>query len=302
MLAGAVLAWRARHEAECALVRERAEASSRRQRRLAIVAGISLPAFALMAFLAAIYARVSSQRARAGELLQRSQAESAVDPVKSVRDALDSAGVRTTGMLGERLAGRAARHERLPAVLPGPPERRWTRRTVPTEPGSRLPTVPARSRVFPRRRWCARRDVARWLSALRGGVGSERTRAGDGCERREDPYLDLLRPRAPLRVLTAGRPARTVAYSPSGRTLLTSGDNGARLWDAASGRPRCGAFRLGRLGRDAVFQPGRLADRNARDKRDGAGSSTRPPATTSLSTLSQKAGITLARLQSETGS
>jgi WD40 repeat protein len=52
VLAGAVLAWRAKHDAEMALVRER-DASWRRQRRLAIVAGISLTAFALMAFLAA---------------------------------------------------------------------------------------------------------------------------------------------------------------------------------------------------------------------------------------------------------
>ena len=52
VLAGAVLAWRAKHDAEMALVRER-EASWRRQRRLAIVAGLSLTAFALMAFLAA---------------------------------------------------------------------------------------------------------------------------------------------------------------------------------------------------------------------------------------------------------
>ena len=52
VLAGAVLAWRAKHDAETALVRER-EASWRRQRRLAIVAGLSLTAFALMAFLAA---------------------------------------------------------------------------------------------------------------------------------------------------------------------------------------------------------------------------------------------------------
>jgi WD40 repeat protein len=52
VLAGAVLAWRAKHDAEMALVEER-EASWRRQRRLAIVAGLSLTAFALMAFLAA---------------------------------------------------------------------------------------------------------------------------------------------------------------------------------------------------------------------------------------------------------
>ena len=74
VLAGAVLAWRARHEAETALARERAEAR-RRQKRLAIVAGVSLLAFTLMAALAEIYARVSSQGARAGELLQHSQSK-----------------------------------------------------------------------------------------------------------------------------------------------------------------------------------------------------------------------------------
>ena len=52
VLAGAVLAWRAKHEAETALARERAEAR-RRQRRLAVVAGVALAAFALMSALAA---------------------------------------------------------------------------------------------------------------------------------------------------------------------------------------------------------------------------------------------------------
>jgi WD40 repeat protein len=52
VLAGAVLAWRAKHDAERALVREREE-SWRRQRRLAVIAGFALTAFALMAFLAA---------------------------------------------------------------------------------------------------------------------------------------------------------------------------------------------------------------------------------------------------------
>jgi WD40 repeat protein len=62
VLAGAVLAWRAKHDAEMALVRER-KASWRRQRRLAVVAGISLTAFALMAFLAA-YALAQRSTAR----------------------------------------------------------------------------------------------------------------------------------------------------------------------------------------------------------------------------------------------
>ena len=68
VLAGAVLDWKAQHEAAAALSRERAE-SRRRQRRLAIIAGISIAAFALMAALT-IYAysarsTAQSQRARA---------------------------------------------------------------------------------------------------------------------------------------------------------------------------------------------------------------------------------------------
>src|SRR5882672_2413027 len=95
VLAGAVLAWRAKHEAEAALARERAEAR-RRQRRLAIIAGIALAAFALMAALAA-YARLATDKARATGLLQKSQAELAIDPARSVRDALASTRISTSG-------------------------------------------------------------------------------------------------------------------------------------------------------------------------------------------------------------
>jgi len=73
VLAGAVLAWRAKHEAEMALLRER-EASWRRQRRLAIVAGISLTAFALMAFLAAYALSQRSTARHQTALAQAAQA------------------------------------------------------------------------------------------------------------------------------------------------------------------------------------------------------------------------------------
>ena len=62
VLAGAVLAWHAQHEAEALLGRERVEARQR-QRRLAIIAGISLAAFALMAVLA-VYALSQRSSAR----------------------------------------------------------------------------------------------------------------------------------------------------------------------------------------------------------------------------------------------
>jgi WD40 repeat protein len=78
VLAGAVLAWRAKHDAEMALVRER-EASWRRQRRLAIVAGVSLTAFALMAFLAAyaISQRSTARHQTAIALAEQTKAEHA---------------------------------------------------------------------------------------------------------------------------------------------------------------------------------------------------------------------------------
>jgi WD40 repeat protein len=70
VLAGAVLAWRTRHDADAALVRER-EAARRRQRRLAWLAVAALVGLALMTALAA-YA--FSQRSKA-----REQAELASD-------------------------------------------------------------------------------------------------------------------------------------------------------------------------------------------------------------------------------
>ncbi|HEV7641473.1 MAG TPA: hypothetical protein VGO39_11450, partial [Gaiellaceae bacterium] len=84
VLAGAVLAWRAKHEAEMALVRERT-ASWRRQRRLAIVAGISLTAFALMALLAAyaISQRTAAREQTAIALAAQAKSERATQFAKA---------------------------------------------------------------------------------------------------------------------------------------------------------------------------------------------------------------------------
>ncbi|HEX4680112.1 MAG TPA: hypothetical protein VH210_13005 [Gaiellaceae bacterium] len=80
VLAGAVLAWRARHEAETALERERI-ASRRRQRRLAIIAGISLAAFALMAALSA-YALSQRSTARHQAAIAHAQEARAIVATK----------------------------------------------------------------------------------------------------------------------------------------------------------------------------------------------------------------------------
>jgi WD40 repeat protein len=86
VLAGAVLAWRAKHDAEMALVHERA-ASWRRQRRLAIVAGLSLTAFALMAFLAAyaISQRSTARHQTAIALAEQTRAEHATKVARAAQ-------------------------------------------------------------------------------------------------------------------------------------------------------------------------------------------------------------------------
>ena len=75
VLAGAVLAWSAKHDAERALASERVE-SRRRQRRLAVVAGISLAAFALMAVLT-IYAYSQRNKANHQTAIARVQSANA---------------------------------------------------------------------------------------------------------------------------------------------------------------------------------------------------------------------------------
>jgi WD40 repeat protein len=77
VLAGAVLAWRAQHEAQAALERERAE-SRRRQHRLAILVGVVLAAFAVMSALAA-YALSQRGTARHATSIALAQRKVAVD-------------------------------------------------------------------------------------------------------------------------------------------------------------------------------------------------------------------------------
>src|SRR5205823_1615366 len=98
VLAGAVLAWSARHESEEALERERAT-SKRRQRRLARIAVSALVALALAAALT-VYAFAqrsgaisAKRRAQGAAQLASALAELRVDPERSVRDALAGARI-----------------------------------------------------------------------------------------------------------------------------------------------------------------------------------------------------------------
>lgn len=349
VLAGAVLAWRAKHDAEIALVRERVE-SRRRQRRLAIVAGVALGAFALMAALTAFalsqrstarhqaelalvqqrkadhaaqiaqaatvrerratlrakglsakaehsarvqkglkieaaaqrdalrqtndqlgarkaqlqqantslatqtktakksattarratrlakqktrQAKAAGLKTKAGALLQTALVELAIDPTKSVRDALRSTGIAKSAQ-SEDVLRSALQAMNVLAVLRGAgpvvqaaysPD--GGRIAVADRAGqARIFTVPGGRLVQTLKNGSPLNAVA-WAPDGR----TLATAARDGKVR----LWNLAAPQAPVQ-LDQGAPARSVAYSPDGRLLVTAGGSAALLWDAASG-------------------------------------------------------------------
>jgi WD40 repeat protein len=357
VLAGAVLAWRAKHDAEMALVRER-EASWRRQRRLAIVAGISLTAFALMAFLAAyaisqrstarhqtaialvekanalhdkhvaqaatrseIQAKLKYKQSAANErrlriqsdqqqsmlnsqntqlkatqlqldqtitaltaktklakdqttlaqhqttlaqhqttlaqhqttlakrktaeallanqkttatgLLAQAQAELATDPSLSVQHALDSLKITSLPQSEDVLRTALQKMNVLAEMAAG-----GTAVQAAYSPdGNRIALADraGEARIFsvPGGRLLQKVLNGSPLNGLAWAPDGQTlaTVASDGKIR----IWNLAAPQAPVRVLNQGAPARSVAYSPDGRLLLTSGGSAARLWDTATG-------------------------------------------------------------------
>jgi WD40 repeat protein len=287
VLASAVLAWRAKHEAEAAVVRERGDAR-RRQRRLAIITGISLAAFALMAALA-VYARLATDRARASGLLQKSQAELTIDPARGVQDALASthvsASARAEDALRSALLATNAIAE-LPAAgaaVQAAYSPDGNRIALADRAGEvRIFTVPGGQHRLTLRNGSPLNALA-WAPDGR----TIATAARDGKIR----FWALDRPAAPARVLSQGPAVRSVAYSPDGQTVLTSGANGGLLWDAATGA-LLHRLPVGGVGRIASFSPdGSLVvtlenTRSARIWKTATG--------TLVSTLAQKAEITAA--------
>ena len=93
VLAGAVLEWGARHEADRALVAER-EAARRRHRRLAIIVGLALVGFAFMSLLTAYAftqrseARQKAALAAAAQLQAENSAQVADEKTEQTRKAL----------------------------------------------------------------------------------------------------------------------------------------------------------------------------------------------------------------------
>ena len=199
VLADAVLAWRARHEAERVLETER-QAAARRHRRLLVLA---IAAAILIAVLAAIAvfalaqrhdARRQARHARGRELAARALTSAPGDPEQAVR-----------------LARQATRYERSPAVEN---VLRITLRGLRTKavlPGGKGPVA----------------DVdfspATPLLVAAGGDGTARIyRSSDGKHLRDLPHGDL--------------PLTAAVFSPHGEAVATAGRDGfVRVWNARKG-------------------------------------------------------------------
>jgi WD40 repeat protein len=122
VLADAVLAWRARHEADRRLDAERL-AAQRRHRRLVILAGGALVAIAVLAALAAFAfvqrhdARRQARHARAQELAALAESQGPVDPERGLAFALGAAEQERTAAVADVLR-RTLASLRIEAVLP----------------------------------------------------------------------------------------------------------------------------------------------------------------------------------------
>jgi WD40 repeat protein len=199
VLAGAVLTWRTRHEADRALARQQAEAE-RRHRRLIGVVAVSLVAVAAMTAVTA-YALVQRGEARAeAERVRARSLEAQASALVPV------ARVEVDPELGVLLAAEAAR------LAPADQTEDILRRAL---LGSTLRAV--------------LRDRTATTASFAAGsvvVGSE-----DGTVRVYG--LELAAPRTTLRV---GGPVTGATASPNGRLVLTTVSNGpARLWNLDTG-------------------------------------------------------------------
>ena len=132
VLADAVLAWRAKHEAEQRLAEERRKAA-RRQRRLLLTSAASLVAVAVLAGIA-VYAlsqrssaQESAREARAGELVALAGAALPTNPEQSLEHALAASHIARSPAVEEMLRS-ALSALRAETVVPVP---RTARRTCP---------------------------------------------------------------------------------------------------------------------------------------------------------------------------
>jgi WD40 repeat protein len=197
-LAEPVLAWKAGHEAQRELDRERAE-SEKRHRRLLRVVALAVIALLVMAGVTVFaltqrsQARSHARLARARELAAKGVSQLQVDPQLSLALGIQSAGLKRTSE-AEDVLRQALVASRERSILPS----RGPVRTASFSPDGRL-----------------------ILTA--SDDGSARIWRADGV---------------PVHTLEQRGPLTAASFSPDGSRVLTAGvDRTARIWRVASGAP-----------------------------------------------------------------
>lgn len=240
VLADAVLAWRARHEADRKLTAERA-AATRRQRRTLAFAVMAAAAVAVLAALS-VYAfeqrsnaRSEARHARAGELAALASSQLPVDPERSLRLALQAHALEPSSQI-EDVLRTTLRDVRVEAVLPagGPVA------NAEFSPDGKLVVTSGgggEARLF-------RSDTGALIGQLvHGAPVAAASFSPDGSLIVTAGTDNIVRiwPRggAALHELEHAGPVMSATFSLDGRLLATtSGDSTARIWEVATGRLR----------------------------------------------------------------
>ena len=262
VLADAVLSWRGRHEAERELADTRRHAERRRRKALA-VAAVALVALAVMAAITVFAltqrseARAAARRAHARELLSAALAGLPTDPQRSLRLAVESAGLERSGATENALRQALnSSHERL-VLRAGSPVT-----TASLDPAGKTALVGSddgRARLYDA-------HGGRLLQQLDGGSGPV-TAASFGAGGK---LVATGSGRGQVRLWEARSGRRVDSWQTDGsigsvsmsadgtRVLAASLDRTARVWRVGSGSPEL-ILRQHALVESAAFSPGRPA-------------------------------------------
>jgi WD40 repeat protein len=239
VLADAVLAWRGRREAQRELDAARRDSERRRRRALA-VAGVALFALAVMAAITVFAltqrsdARTAARRAHARELVSTALSELAADPQRSLRLALQAAGLERSGSVENALRqALTSSRERL-VLRTGSPVT-----TASLDPAGK--TVLVGSDDGDARLFDAHRGrLLHRLDAGRGPVTAASFGAGGALVATGTKNGDVRLWRASsgrlVRARRSGGAIGAVAFSPDGtRMLAASLDRTVRVWRVGDG-------------------------------------------------------------------
>jgi WD40 repeat protein len=238
VLADPVLAWKAAHETERELERQRAEAERRHRRllRITVLAGVALAAMAGVTVFALTQrgeARSQAQLAGARQLAAEAVSQLDIDPQRSLALAIESAHRKSTSE-AEDVLRQALITARERAVLPS----RGPVRFASFSPDGSLVLTGSDDGTV--RLW--RRDGTPVRTLARGGPVTAASFSPDGrlvLTGSQDGTAAVRRVStgAAVASLPRGAPVTSGAFGPGGRLAVTTSEDGVtRLWRPTTGR------------------------------------------------------------------